>query len=84
MYSKFSSVQFFFQIFLYFIESWYFQVYDKLRKDQPNFRNKLYPINGDICQPGLGVSQADREILEKNVHIVFHSAATVRFDAPLR
>lgn len=59
-------------------------IFEKLRKEQPNFKDKFHPINGDICQPGLGISQTDREILEKNVHVVFHSAATIRFDEPLR
>lgn len=34
--------------------------------------------------PGLGINMADREILQKNVNIVFHVAATVRFDEKLR
>ena len=61
-----------------------FQIFEKLRKEQPNFKDKFCPVSGDICQPDLGVSQSDREILEKDVHVVFHSAATIRFDEPLR
>lgn len=34
--------------------------------------------------PGLGINKADREILKDNVNIVFHVAATVRFDEKLR
>ena len=62
----------------------YLQIFEKLKKEQPNFKEKFCPVNGDICQPDLGISQADRETLENNVHVVFHSAATIRFDEPLR
>ncbi|XP_041367398.1 fatty acyl-CoA reductase 1-like [Gigantopelta aegis] len=60
------------------------QLYDKLRKDCPNFGDKLHPINGDISLPGLGISSEDLKLLQENVQIVFHSAATVRFDESLR
>ena len=60
------------------------QIFEKVKKEQPNFKEKFCPVNGDICQPGLGISQSDRETLENNVHVVFHSAATIRFDEPLR
>lgn len=59
-------------------------IFDKVRKDQPKFMDKFIPINGDMCEPALGISQQDREILEKEVNVVFHSAATIRFDEPLR
>lgn len=41
-------------------------------------------ISGDISQPSLGLSKVDLEKLIENVTIVFHSAATVRFDQNLR
>jgi len=46
--------------------------------------NKLVPIAGDMCLPGLGVSPSDVKILSDNVSIVFHSAATVKFDEALK
>ena len=42
------------------------------------------PINGDLTEHELGISEEDQQILHENVHIVFHSAATVRFDEPLK
>ena len=42
------------------------------------------PINGDLSKPNLNISEEDRQILYDNVNIVFHSAATVRFDEPLK
>lgn len=41
-------------------------------------------IKGDCLRPNLGISETDRLILQNEVNIVFHVAATVRFDAPLR
>jgi fatty acyl-CoA reductase len=46
--------------------------------------NKLVPIAGDMCLPGQGVSPTDVKILSDNVSIVFHSAATVKFDEALK
>ena len=41
-------------------------------------------MEGDILEPSLGLSEANIETLKKEVSVVFHSAATVRFDEPLR
>lgn len=59
-------------------------LFEKLKKEQPSFKDKFVAINGDMCQPELGISQSDKELLEREIHIVFHSAATIRFDEPLR
>lgn len=58
-------------------------VYDRLREHNPKFRHKIHPIAGDCSLPGLGISAHDREVLSKSVNIVFHVAATVRFDEKL-
>jgi fatty acyl-CoA reductase len=45
---------------------------------------KVSAVEADIEQPGLGLSSADRELLLKShVSIVFHVAASVRFNMPL-
>lgn len=49
-----------------------------------NQLSKVLPICGDITLPGLGISKADMDMLIHDVSIVFHSAATVKFDEPLR
>ena len=63
---------------------WSGQVFDTLRRDQPEVLNKLVPIAGDMSMPGLGVSAGDVKILADNVSVVFHSAATVKFDEALK
>jgi hypothetical protein len=35
-------------------------------------------------EPNMGISKEDELKLIENVNIVFHSAATVRFDEPLK
>ncbi|XP_066999397.2 putative fatty acyl-CoA reductase CG5065 isoform X2 [Anabrus simplex] len=59
-------------------------LFDGLRKDRPDALNKLVPIAGDITQPELGISSSDQKILADSVSIVFHSAATVKFDEKLK
>ncbi|XP_059613253.1 fatty acyl-CoA reductase wat-like isoform X2 [Phlebotomus argentipes] len=58
-------------------------LYDRLRQQQPKFRHRIHPIAGDCSLPGLGISAHDRALLAANVHVVFHVAATVRFDEKL-
>jgi len=60
-----------------------FQLFDLLRKENPNFTEKLHAVSGDGSLPGLGLSSEDRQFLVDNVSVVFHVAATVRFDDPL-
>ncbi|CAF0861131.1 unnamed protein product [Brachionus calyciflorus] len=60
------------------------KVFEKVSQFYPEYRDKLVVIEGDLVEPNLGISEKDREILRKNVNVVFHSAATVRFDEPLK
>ncbi|GAB0091207.1 Fatty acyl-CoA reductase [Sergentomyia squamirostris] len=58
-------------------------LYDRLREKSPKFKHKVHAIAGDCSLPGLGISPHDREMLVNSVNIVFHAAATVRFDEKL-
>lgn len=60
------------------------QVFDQLREKTPKFRHKIVAIAGDCAVAGLGISISDRQTLISNVHIVFHGAATVRFDEKIQ
>lgn len=45
---------------------------------------KVSSVESDIEQPGLGLSSENRELLlTSQVSVVFHIAATVRFQEPL-
>nr|AXY94560.1 fatty acyl-CoA reductase 4 [synthetic construct] len=57
--------------------------YDAIKAKHPTVFSKVYPVKGDVNLPDLGLSREDRNLLLENVNIVFHVAATVRFDEPL-
>lgn len=59
-------------------------IFDWVRKNQPESLKKLVPINGDVTKYELGISALDQKTLIDNVSIVFHSAATVKFDEALK
>ena len=59
-------------------------VFLRLRRESPASLKKVIAVSGDITYPGLGISHTDLSILKENVSIVFHSAATIRFDEPLK
>lgn len=50
----------------------------------PKIFEKVSIISGDCSKPMLGLSADDQKVLQENVSIVFHSAATVKFDEPLQ
>lgn len=65
-------------------ELWASPLFDAARVVNPNFDQKIIPIQGDILDPNFGISPTDECTLIENCHVVFHSAATVRFHEPLR
>ncbi|XP_033362631.1 putative fatty acyl-CoA reductase CG5065 [Bombus vosnesenskii] len=58
-------------------------IYDNIKAKHPSVLSKVYPVKGDVSLPDLGLSREDRNLLLEKVNIVFHSAATVRFNEPL-
>ncbi|KAF5284604.1 hypothetical protein FQA39_LY16962 [Lamprigera yunnana] len=59
-------------------------VFDKIREKTPESFDKIRAFTGDVAQSNLGLSECDRQYLCEKVNIVFHSAATVRFNEDLR
>ncbi|XP_036318763.1 putative fatty acyl-CoA reductase CG5065 [Rhagoletis pomonella] len=59
------------------------KLFERLREEQPQNLQKVHAIAGDCSQLGLGISEDDLLRLQ-NVNIIYHSAASVRFDDPLR
>lgn len=60
------------------------QLFDRLRDEQPDFAEKIIAVNSDLTLPELDLSKEDQETLVANVNIVFHCAATIRFNEPLK
>ncbi|XP_022837119.1 fatty acyl-CoA reductase wat-like [Spodoptera litura] len=59
-------------------------VFDKLRKQQPEFAEKIIPVAGDVSELNLGISYQEWNIMADEVNVIFHLAATTRFDASIR
>ncbi|XP_045467335.1 fatty acyl-CoA reductase wat-like [Harmonia axyridis] len=59
-------------------------IFEKLHKECPKFMNRIVTIHGDISLPDLGISKTDRQMLVEKVNIIFHVAATMRFDENLK
>ena len=55
-----------------------------LKEVNPSCFNKVIAINGDITLPSLGMSREDLTTIIEKVSVIFHAAATVRFDEELR
>lgn len=60
------------------------QAFDRIRRIQPSLLDKVKVIRGDITFDGLAISSGDLNLLKKEISVVIHSAATIRFDEPLR
>ncbi|XP_032515201.2 putative fatty acyl-CoA reductase CG5065 [Danaus plexippus] len=58
-------------------------VFDRLKKEKPDNLKKLKPVNGDLSQPCLGIDPKELQVIKDEVTIVFHFAATVKFNEPL-
>ncbi|MCP9265753.1 Fatty acyl-CoA reductase 1 [Dirofilaria immitis] len=59
-------------------------LFHRLRRFNPGIFSKLIPVGGDIMEEGLGLNQLDMQTICDEVSIVFHCAATVKFDEALR
>ncbi|KAL3271810.1 hypothetical protein HHI36_022280 [Cryptolaemus montrouzieri] len=55
-----------------------------LKKENPRAVDKIIPVTGDVMELGLGLSEEDRKVLIQKVSVVYHAAASVRFDDSLR
>ncbi|MBN3306003.1 FACR2 reductase, partial [Amia calva] len=60
------------------------KLFDRVREENPEFHEKIIPISSELTQPGLAISPEDVEKLKACIHIVFHCAATIRFDEHLK
>ncbi|XP_077559529.1 putative fatty acyl-CoA reductase CG5065 isoform X2 [Haemaphysalis longicornis] len=60
------------------------KVFERLNQEQPGALRKVKAVAGDLTQLDLGLTSTDQATLFKRVSVVFHSAATVKFDEPLK
>ncbi|KAL7028707.1 hypothetical protein ACKWTF_005966 [Chironomus riparius] len=59
------------------------ELFGPLKQHNPSVFTKLVPVEGDVTELQLGLSNNDLDKM-KNVSVIFHSAASVRFDDSLR
>ncbi|XP_063697921.1 putative fatty acyl-CoA reductase CG8306 [Culicoides brevitarsis] len=61
-------------------------LFDVVKKERglDYMMKKVRVIPGDCSLLELGMSKADRELVANNVNIIYHCAATIRFDEPLK
>jgi len=63
-------------------------IFDRIRSMEgaEQLLAKLVVIAGDIAEPQLGISESDLNMMiqDESLAIVFHSAATIKFDEPLK
>jgi len=59
-------------------------LFKRLKYEVPKYYHKVSGVAGDCSLPGLGLSASSRNTLIKEVNIIFHGAATVRFDEHIR
>lgn len=59
-------------------------LFSKLKEERPKFRHQIVVVPGDCSEPDLGISAKDRLTIVQKVSIVFHVAATVRFDEKMK
>ncbi|CAH0549612.1 unnamed protein product [Brassicogethes aeneus] len=59
-------------------------IFDRLKRECPKFKHKIVGVAGDCSLPHLGLSLQDRRILMDEVHVIFHVAATVKFDEKMK
>ncbi|XP_048004127.1 putative fatty acyl-CoA reductase CG5065 [Leguminivora glycinivorella] len=60
------------------------RIFDRLHEVSPKCFEKLRLIPGDILAEGMGISEEHRQELRNETQIIFHCAACVRFDMPLK
>ncbi|CAH1114012.1 unnamed protein product [Psylliodes chrysocephalus] len=59
-------------------------LFDTIRKENSAALNKIIPIIGDIEKVNFGLSERDKAEIIENVTIIFHCAASIRFDDPIK
>ncbi|KAG8306270.1 hypothetical protein J6590_050641 [Homalodisca vitripennis] len=59
-------------------------LFSVLEREQPKYRHKVTGVSCDMGARGLALSEHDKDLLVQEVSVVFHGAATVRFDEQLR
>ncbi|CAH0602074.1 unnamed protein product [Chrysodeixis includens] len=58
-------------------------VFDMVKERKPLFAERIVPVEGDVAELKLGLSEKNWDTITKETEIIFHMAATTRFDEPI-
>ena len=58
--------------------------FKNLRRIWPRFGSRLMPVEGDISLPNFGIAAELLAAVQRSVSVVFHCAATVKFNEHLQ
>uniref|UniRef100_A0A3P9M0D6 Fatty acyl-CoA reductase n=1 Tax=Oryzias latipes TaxID=8090 RepID=A0A3P9M0D6_ORYLA len=61
-----------------------FALFERLQEEQPGFAEKIIAVNSDLTLAEMDLSKEDQDLLAERINIVFHCAATIRFNEPLK
>ncbi|CAB3258661.1 unnamed protein product [Arctia plantaginis] len=59
-------------------------VFNLVYEKNPHFADKIEPVEGDVAKIRLGINDKQWGQLTEEVNVIFHVAATTKFNAPLR
>ncbi|OWR43572.1 putative fatty acyl-CoA reductase CG5065 isoform X2 [Danaus plexippus] len=65
-------------------EMWQLPLFARIREEKPHVMKKLIAVAGDIQYDDLGINNKQTEEIYNEVSVVFHFAATLRLEAPLK
>lgn len=60
------------------------RIFEAVREKNPTALDKLIAVSGDMTMKGLAIKSEDIKLIINTVNIVFHCAASVRFDESLQ
>lgn len=58
--------------------------FDRIRSHHPDRLEKIIALEGDITMENLGLSDDDIKRIHNEVNVIFHSAASVKFEDILK
>ncbi|KAJ0180625.1 hypothetical protein K1T71_004029 [Dendrolimus kikuchii] len=65
-------------------DMWKLPLFSRIREEKPHVMKKVIVVSGDIQSDNLGIERKQLEEIHNEVSIVFHFAASLRLEAPLK
>ncbi|KAI5640423.1 male sterility protein domain-containing protein [Phthorimaea operculella] len=59
-------------------------VFDAVKKLKPGFEKRICPVNANVTERRLGISDEDLSSIIAETDVIIHGAATINFNDPLR